>query len=151
MARTLVVGLVLGMTACQTKETDPVGRYDPSADASAEFAAAQTAAQASNRRILMEVGGNWCAWTRRLDHLLESHNEIARTLADGYVHVRINFSDENHNETFLSRFPKIGGYPHLFVLDASGTVLLSQDTTPLEVGRQHDPEKVLALLKKWAP
>jgi hypothetical protein len=51
----------------------------------------------------------------------------------------------------LSRYPKIPGYPHLFVLDSTGKFLHSQGTGELEVGDHHDREKVLSFLKAWAP
>jgi hypothetical protein len=153
MARTLVAVAVLTLLAlaCKSNDTKPVGKYDPAADAAADFEAAKTEAADSKRRILMEVGGNWCSWTRRLDVLFESDQATAGAVDSGFVHVRINKSDENYNESFLSKFPKIGGYPHLFVLDAGGKVLHSQDTAELEDGDHHDPAKVLAVLKKWAP
>ena len=48
-------------------------------------------------------------------------------------------------------FPKIPGYPHLFVLDKTGTLLHSQNTSMLEDGkRSYDLERFTAFLKKWA-
>ena len=65
--------------------------------------------------------------------------------------VKVNFSKENENEKVLSAYPKIEGYPHLFVLDSDGKLLHSQDTGALESGKHHDHDKVLAFLKRWAP
>jgi hypothetical protein len=64
--------------------------------------------------------------------------------------VKVNFSEENKNEKVLSRYPKIEGYPHIFVLEKNGKLLHSQDTGLLESGDHHDHDKVLAFLKKWA-
>ena len=41
---------------------------------------------------------------------------------------------ENPNGVFLSRFPYIHGYPHIFILDAAGNLTHSQPTTMLEDG-----------------
>ena len=41
------------------------------------------------------------------------------------------------------------GYPHLFVLDAGGALLHSQDTGVLEAGRGYDKAKFVAFLKRW--
>ena len=49
----------------------------------------------------------------------------------------------------LSKFPKINGYPHLFVLDKTGKLIHSQDTGLLETGPDHDPAKVIPFLRKW--
>ena len=55
---------------------------------------------------------------------------------------------------YLASYPKIKGYPHLFVLDETGKVLKSQDTGVLEnkkgKPKGHDKDKVLAFLQKWA-
>ncbi len=68
-----------------------------------------------------------------------------------FVVVKVNYSKENKNEQFLSQFPKIPGYPHLFVLESSGKLLQSQSSGELESGDHHDHDKILAFLKKWAP
>mgnify|MGYP001396386387 FL=1 len=63
----------------------------------------------------------------------------------------MNVSKENDNRAFLSRWPKVAGYPHLFVLDADGRLLHSQDTGALELGKGYDAAKVRAFLERFAP
>jgi thiol:disulfide interchange protein len=128
-----------------------VQRFDPARDPEADLAAAMQTAAASGKRILLEVGGNWCPWTRRLDGLLETDAAITAALAAGYVQLRVHRSKDQPNEAFLARFPKVPGVPHLFVLDAQGKLLHSQDTGALEAGDRHDPAKVLAFLRVWSP
>ena len=53
--------------------------------------------------------------------------------------------------TRSSRYPAIKGYPHLFVLDANGRLLHSQDTDELETTKNYDPAAMRAFLVKWAP
>jgi hypothetical protein len=61
------------------------------------------------------------------------------------------WSPENQNEEVLSKYPKIPGYPHLFVLDKNGKLIHSQDTSELEDGRKsYNLEKFTAFLKEWA-
>ena len=68
-----------------------------------------------------------------------------------FVTLKINVSPENMNEKFLSAYPAIPGYPHLFVLDSDGKLLHSQNTSELELGKSYNPDKVEAFLKHWAP
>jgi hypothetical protein len=75
--------------------------------------------------------------------------DLAEQLHQGFVVVKVNYSKENKNRRFLSRFPKIPGYPHLFVLDANGKLLHSQDTGTLESGNGHDPGKVEEFMNAW--
>ena len=60
-------------------------------------------------------------------------------------------SEENDNADFLSNYPKIPGYPHLFVLDRDGKFLHSQGTGELESGRGYDEELFSAFLDAWKP
>ncbi len=129
----------------------PVDKFDPKRDAAADLREAIAEAGAGSRRIILDVGGDWCIWCKRLDSLLRGNEDIAKFLHKNYVVLKINFSKENENEKFLSAYPKIEGYPHLFVLDEDGKLLHSQDTGLLEAGKHHDPAKVMAFLKKWAP
>jgi hypothetical protein len=61
----------------------------------------------------------------------------------------VNFSPDNENKAFLSRYPKVAGYPHLFVLDKTGKLLHSQDTALLESGKSYSRERMKAFLLKW--
>ncbi len=78
-----------------------------------------------------------------------ANKDLAETLHKEFVVVKVNWSKENKNEAVLSRYPKIPGYPHLFVLDSNGKLLHSQDTSELESGKGHDQDKVMAFFKKW--
>ena len=50
---------------------------------------------------------------------------------DNYEVVKVNYSPENKNEKVLSQYPKIPGYPHIFILDKNGKLLRSEDTSLL--------------------
>lgn len=153
MLRASVVALIVLLSACSETPVvyEPVHHYDPARDADQDIDDAVAEAARSGKRVLLEVGGEWCIWCHKLDAFWEQNPEIAALLDANFVMVKINFSPDNENEAVLSRYPEIPGYPHFFVLDADGSLLHSQDTGKLETGDRHDPEKVLAFLKKWAP
>ena len=141
-----------GQSAQQTGALyTPVTKFDPTRDAAKDIRDALAEAARTNRRVLLDVGGEWCIWCKRLDSLMVRDSTLSAYLAAKYVAIKVNYSRENKNEEVLSRYPKIKGYPHLFVLDAEGTLLHSQDTGTLEKGKGHDPEKVMEFLKRWAP
>ena len=129
----------------------PVTRFDPARDAAEDIRLAVLEARSSGRRVLLDVGGDWCIWCRRLDTLFAAHRELAEYRDAHYVVVKVNWSKENKNEAVLSRYPPVSGYPHLFVLGSDGSLVHSQNTGALEKGKGHDPEKVMAFLKMWAP
>lgn len=124
-------------------------KFDPTRDAAKDIAYGVTLAKKLNKRVLLDVGGEWCPWCKKLDKMFRTDPEVAEALKRGYVVIKVNFSQENENKEVLSRYPKISGYPHLFVLDKSGKLIQSQDTGLLESGDHHDHDKVMAFLQKW--
>lgn len=129
----------------------PATKFDPKRDAAQDIQNATVEAKRTGKRVLLDVGGDWCIWCRRLDSLFVANRDLADLLHKEFVVVKVNWSKENKNEAVLSRYPKIPGYPHLFVLDSDAKLLHSQDTSELESGNHHDREKVMAFLKKWGP
>lgn len=126
-------------------------KFDPAKDPFKDLEAAVLKVKSENKRILLDVGGEWCIWCHRLDAFIESTEEIKEFLNENYITLKVNFSPENKNEKFLSQYPAIKGYPHMFVLDSDGKFLHSQDTGLLEKEKSYDKEKILGFLKQWAP
>ena len=126
-------------------------RFDPNRDAAADLQHALALAQAQRKLVLLDVGGEWCAWCHILDRFIAAHPEVLRTLQDHYVVVKVNWSPQNRNEQLLSRWPRPSGYPHFYVLDGNGQLLASQPTGELEGRRDYDEQKMLAFLRRHAP
>jgi thioredoxin-related protein len=137
-----------GQPADQRRQRE---KFDPIRDPAKDLTAAVAVTSKSGQRILLDIGGEWCSWCRKLDMFFEQNEDVAAVLHKNFVVVKVNFSKENPNEKFLSQYPAIKGYPHIFVLDAAGKLLHSQSTGELESGDHHDHDKVLAFLKRWAP
>jgi thioredoxin-related protein len=138
-------------TAGQSKKYTSVSKYDPKRDAATDLQDAIKEAQQINRRILLEVGGEWCSWCHTLDGFFDANPELLALREKNFVTVKINFSEENENKAVLSRYGVISAYPHIFVLDRDGRLLHSQDTGVLESGKSYDVERLTTFLTKWAP
>jgi len=125
--------------------------FDPGRDPARDLAAALEIARSTYRRVIVEVGGVWCTWCHILDRLFSTNAELKRVRDHGFVWLKVNFSSENRNEAILRRWPKIRGYPHLFVLDGDGRLLHSQQTAALEDGKTYDAGAMRAFLVRWSP
>ncbi len=129
----------------------PVLKYDPKRNGAHDIEDALTEATRTNKRVLVEVGGLWCIWCTHMDEFFDKHPDIVAFRDKYYVTVKINYSDDNKNQILLSDYPKIEGYPHIFILENNGKLVHSQDTGELEEGKGYNKEKFFEFLKTWTP
>ena len=150
-ARRMAIAIAFLGLATAAAAADLPARFDPSRDAAADVAHAIALANAQGKHVIVDVGGEWCSWCHVLDRFIAGNADVRSLLDAKYVWVKVNYSKANRNEALLARWPKVAGYPHLFVLDADGRLLHSQDTGRLESGSGYDRRKFLAMLGRWAP
>lgn len=143
----LFITLILSLsTFAQKKERE---KFDPTRNAAKDIENAIVKATKENKRILLDVGGEWCIWCHRLDEFILADKEIDSTLHANFIVVKVNYSKENKNEELLAKYPKIEGYPHFFILEKDGKLLLSKNTGELEAEKSYSREKLLAFLTEW--
>jgi thiol-disulfide isomerase/thioredoxin len=124
-----------------------VGRGD------ADIAAGLKEAAKTNRRVLVDFGGNWCPDCIVLDHHLQA-TENASLLKKHYVLVHVNVGVKGITDNFViaERYgiPLKKGVPALAVLEPDGRVVFAQKQGEFEAMRKLDPASVRDFLKKWA-
>ncbi len=123
--------------------------YDDTRDPFKDAVAAITLAKETNRNVLIEIGGNWCTWCHRMDDFLEKNPTVYDALHRNYVVLKINVSDSNENEAFMKSLPPVLGYPHMYVSNSSGKMLLSKDTAELQEDGNYSVQNWLAFIDKW--
>lgn len=143
----LLIALFVGSLFAQSYQ--PVTKFDPTRDAAKDLELALAEASRTNKRVLLDVGGVWCIWCKRLDEFIESNSTVKAAFERNFVILKVNYSKENKNEAVLSKYPKIPGYPHFFVLDKSGNLIQSHSTGDLEKGKTYDEAKMLEFVTKW--
>lgn len=143
--------LAFALAASLASAQDLPARFDPARDAAKDVAAAVGKARAQGKRVIVDVGGEWCKWCHILDRFIDANADVRRLLDANYVWVKVNWSPQNKNEALLSRWPAIKGYPHLFVLDGTGRLVQSQDTEVLESGPDYDKARFVDFLRKFSP
>lgn len=131
-------------------ETFEREKFDPLRDPKLDLEKAVEKTIKSGKRIILDVGGEWCGWCVFMDKFFVQNPEFARLRDQNFVWVKVNYSEENENSEFLGLYPAASGYPHLYVLDESGKFLHSQDTAPLESGKGYDLAKFSEFLNTWS-
>jgi thioredoxin-related protein len=126
-------------------------KFDVARSPKDDLQSAVLKAQKENKRIILDVGGEWCSWCIHMDRFIGTNPELKKLKEDNYIWVKVNFSEENENKEFLAAYPEAKGYPQLYVLEKDGTLLKSQDTSELEDGKTYNLKKFTEFLQKWSP
>ena len=124
-------------------------QYNPQRDAFADGKHASELAAKTQRKVLIEVGGDWCAWCHKLDRFLHSNPDIQQQLHSTFVLLKINVSEANDNAAFLKIFPPALGYPHMYITNGAGKILWSQDTAEFLHKGNYSREQLLKFIQKW--
>jgi thiol:disulfide interchange protein len=128
-----------------------VDHYDSEADPAEQLVATLKRAKAENKTVLLQVGGDWCGWCKLMTNFIAETDLVSGLMKEHFLIQKVTYDSENSNEEFLGDYPKISGYPHIFVLNADGKMLHSQNTEELEEGKGYSEEAFTEFLNKWKP
>jgi len=123
--------------------------YDPVRDPFSDGRAALQLAKDTQRKVLIEVGGNWCSWCHVLDRFLNENPSLRARLHETFVLLKVNVDESGENEEFLSAFPRALGYPHMYITDEDGSILFSQDTAEFLQDGKYSEQRFQAFLARW--
>ena len=137
------------MTASELELPQYSTVYDAKRDPYADTKAALKLARETDRKLLIEVGGDWCSWCHILDRFLKEHNNVASRLHKTFVLLKVNVSDANNNAKFMATLPPARGYPHIYIADSSGVVLHSQDTAQFIENKKYSEQQFMEFLDYW--
>ncbi len=134
-------------------QVEEINIYDPDANAREDIANAVRQADAGNKHVLLQIGGNWCPWCVRLHHLESSDPQIDSLLKADYIRVMVNVPKEKDKRDYelLKTLgnPQRFGFPVLVFLNRKGERIHTQDSWYLEQDKAYDREKVIHLFKMW--
>ena len=127
-----------------------VHKYDPSRDATIDIDRAVAEAMKTGKRVLVEVGGDWCPYCHALDQFFQQHPDVLQLSETNFITVDVYYGPDNKNQQPLSRYSKVLGIPHFFVLDEKGSLLHSQHVIELKTDGNYSADKVKEFLNKWS-
>lgn len=142
------------LTYLSNAQNQPTKLYDPWADAAKDIAAATKKAQAENKFVLIQAGGNWCSWCIEFARFSKVDAKIDSVIKASFVVYHLNYSKDNENKKTFARYgyPQRFGFPVFIILDANGNRIHTQTSEYLENGkRSYDNNKVQAFLEMWSP
>ena len=125
--------------------------YNEAVDADAAVEAAFARARANGKRVLIDLGGNWCADCRILSGIMELP-ELKPFIAAHYEVVTVNVGRFKRNLQIPQRFgiTKLEGVPAVIIADADGTPVNVSDAQDLADARSMTPQAIADWLARWA-
>jgi thiol:disulfide interchange protein len=154
-AAIIAFSIALAFGGCASwRDTNPE-IYDPRADGEQQLAEALRQARAEHKRVLLNLGANWCSDSQAMFHLLSTNAEIQRFISEHYVFDMIDVNKHGlgaRNARLVACLgnPIDAGIPVLLVLDENGAVLNNDPAERLADSDHAHPTVVLAYLRKWA-
>jgi thiol-disulfide isomerase/thioredoxin len=124
--------------------------YDEKANASADVDAAFARARVSGKRVLIDLGGNWCPDCRILSGVMDLP-EVKPFMAQHFETVAVDVGRFDRNLHIPERFKvgKVGGVPWLIIAEPDGTVIHSSYEVT-DNGFSEKPQAMVNWLAKWA-
>jgi len=126
--------------------------YDNLGDADEDLAAAMTRARSDGKRVLIELGADWCVDCIVLANVMRIPT-LASFVADHYDVVLVDVGRFNRNTAIAERYGialRRDGVPAILILDRGGKLLNPGHTAVLVDARRLQPQAIADWLAQWA-
>jgi thiol-disulfide isomerase/thioredoxin len=126
--------------------------YDETANADTDVAAAFARARKSHKRVLIDLGGNWCGDCIVLSNIM-ALPEMKAFVARHFEVVTVDVGRMNRNLQIPARFGADlkGGVPAVLVVEPDGKTLVDRgNISMLEDSRHMTPQGIVDWVAQWA-
>jgi hypothetical protein len=123
--------------------------YDPKIDGEMQIARGQLEAQRTNKKLLLIVGDTSCGACHLLDQTFQRNPGTTAVRDKAFVALHVDVSEDNSNECALRAYPNAPSFPFIYVLDANGKLLGTENTVDWQSSDGYDPHRIEAFLTKW--
>jgi Thioredoxin-like len=150
----LLAWLITGCASTPRSADNRPQIYDPQANGEQQLATALTQARGDGKRVLLNLGANWCRDSQAMYRLLTAHPEISREVRQYFILLMVDANKRDgppRNPDLVARFgdPLVRGIPALLILAPDGSLLNNDILERLDDADHRYPERVLAYLRKW--
>jgi thiol:disulfide interchange protein len=130
----------------------PEHPYDENADVNHAVDAAFATARNEHKRVLIDLGGNWCADCRILAGIMELP-DVRAFIAAHFVVVSVDVGRFNKNLQIPARFgitERLAGVPSVLIATPDGTLVDQGHVAALADARSMTPQAIVDWLASWA-
>ena len=126
--------------------------YNESADAEVAVNAAFTRAKKSHKRVLIDLGGNWCGDCIVLANIMQLP-EMKPFIKQHFEVVTVDVGRFDKNLSIPARFgivKRLEGVPSVIIAEPDGTQVNPGNVSALSDARHMTPQSVADWLAQWA-
>ena len=121
--------------------------YDEKADANRAVDQAFARAKASGKRVMIEMGANWCSDCRILAGVMDLP-EVSKFVGDNFETAEVDVGRFDRNQQIPARFhAKVDGIPWIVIADPNGAILASG--YEITDGYHKTPQSMVDWIAKW--
>ncbi|HEX4301591.1 MAG TPA: thioredoxin family protein [Rhizomicrobium sp.] len=131
----------------------PDAPFAVNANANADVDAAFARARKDGKRVMIDLGGNWCADCRILSGLMELP-EMRAFLASHYELISVDVGRFDKNLQVPARFgitTRLEGVPAILVATPDGRLVNAGRISAIEDARHMTPQALADWLAQWTP
>ena len=162
MMKKVILSFVAAIiTLMANAQTGPKKVYNEDINPIEQIDAAVMKAQSEGKFVICQVGGNWCPWCLRFADFITNDTTISKVISENFEYIHVNYNPRKSEgavkaqeaAALMKRLDNCGrfGFPVFVVLDESGKVIHTQDSSFLEEEQSYNQEKVLRFFKNWTP
>lgn len=162
MRKRIILSFVAALIALMANAQTSVKKvYNEDINPLEQIDAAVMKAQSEGKFVICQVGGNWCPWCLRFADFITNDTTISKVISENFEYIHVNYNPRKSEgavkaqeaAALMKRLDNCGrfGFPVFVVLDESGKVIHTQDSSFLEEGQSYNQEKVLRFFKNWTP
>lgn len=160
MRKRIILSFVAALIALMANAQTSVKKvYNEDINPLEQIDAAVMKAQSEGKFVICQVGGNWCPWCLRFADFITNDTTISKVISENFEYIHVNYNPRKSEgavkaqeaAALMKRLDNCGrfGFPVFVVLDESGKVIHTQDSSFLEEGQSYNQEKVLRFFKNW--
>jgi len=131
----------------------PDAPFAVNANANADVDAAFARARRDGKRVMIDLGGNWCADCRILAGLMELP-EMRAFLASHYELISVDVGRFDKNLQIPARFgitTRLEGVPAILIATPDGRLVNAGRVSAIEDARHMTPQALADWLAQWTP
>jgi thiol-disulfide isomerase/thioredoxin len=138
------------LSQSETLDQPDATPYVEGVDGAEDLDRALARAKAAGKKVLLNMGGNWCGDCRAVAGILDIP-EVKAYIAGHYELAWVNVGRYTENLHVAERFGvALHAAPTFVVLDADGGILNPDDMVTLRAARSMTPQAILDWLAQWA-